>query len=202
MAQGPSPQRVERKLSNTSVGNLLELLADMTMSADALLDAEVLYRRTKELYQQSGDLRCLARCSAKLAIVLAEENKLAASKIESEESLDYFGQISDLDKNKGAILHNLGWIATQQGNTDEACRRYTEAIRYYDLFKGDDLASILAAVSRRSLAKVYFQRKKYGQAAQLLKECLSTFEAKIKKNDSMTHEVRREYKECVRRAKE
>ncbi|MFN8657425.1 MAG: tetratricopeptide repeat protein [Candidatus Obscuribacterales bacterium] len=192
----------EEKRGGLGAAVLLELLADMTMSAEDFLDAEVLYRRTRELYQVCGDAKCLARCSAKLAIVLAEENKLSASKIESEQALKYYSQLSTLEKDKGAILHNLGWIAAQQGDIDEACSRYMDAVRYYSLFKSDNLADVLGALSKRSLARLYFQQRKYGAAAEYYRECLTTLERKLKRHSSMTEEVRREYKQALLRSKD
>lgn len=196
------PLTAEEKKGGLGAAVLLELLADMTMSAEDFLDAEVLYRRTRDIYQACGDTKCLARCSAKLAIVLAEDNKLSASKIESEQALKYYSQLTSLEKDKGAILHNLGWIAAQQGDVDEACSRYLEAVRYYALFKNDNLADVLGALSKRSVARLYFQEKKYGAAAQYYRECLTILERKLKRRGSMTEEVRREYKQALLRSKE
>ena len=196
------PLTAEEKRGGLGAAVLLELLADVTMSAEDFLDAEVLYRRTRDLYRVCGDCKCLARCSTKLAIVLAEENKFSASKIESEAALKYYSQLSSLEKDKGAVLHNLGWIAAQQGDIDEACARYLEAIRHYSLFKNDNLAAVLGALSERSLARLYFQQKKYGMATEYYRECLTTLERKLKRHHSMTVEVRREYTEALLRSKD
>lgn len=196
------PLTAEEKRSAISAAYLLELLADMTMAAEDYLDAEILYRRTKKLYQLCGDTRGLARCSAKLATVLAEENKLSDSKIESEQALGYYAQIANPDRNKGAILHNLGWIAEQQGDIDGACHHYLEAIKYYELFVDDDLAAVLGALSKRSLSRLYSQQGKYPLAAQYYKECLTTLEHKLTRNASLTEEVRREYKQAILKSKE
>lgn len=192
----PGFSQCEDVRPNWQVASALETLGDLAFSQDAPVDAETFYRRAISMFIKLNDTKHLANCTGKLAVVLGEQNRIAAAREESIKALEYYDQLHPRrDVNMGSVMHNLGWLCQQEGDRRAACRWYSQAVIYYRFFEKDQLANVLSALSTRALARIYAVDHEYSLSAKYYRECMQTLQKYLPDGASLLNEVRREYQD-------